>query len=153
MQNGAFINALIDAHCAGMPDCRGEGKKRKVSGKRTFGSRTGLSETADARVGDQAMMGEVGEETKHEELEEQMTAATEMVEEVVRRMLHQGKIHPQIIVLAVARVAGGVTAAAALAGGEDVEKMLSDVTEVVHQAGRAYYDGLRAEMMPVAGNA
>ncbi len=99
------------------------------------------------------MASETGEEAEQQELEVQMQTATEMVEGLIHRMLHAGEIHPQLIVLAVARVAGGLTAAAALAGGEDVEKMLSDVSEVVHQAGRAYHDALQAEMMPVAGNA
>ena len=99
------------------------------------------------------MMGETGEEAEQQELEEQMQAATEMVKGVIHRMLSAGEIHPQLIVLAVARAAGGLTAAAALAGNQDLEQMLGDVADVVHQAGRAYHDALRAEMMPVAGNA
>ena len=99
------------------------------------------------------MTTDTGEEAEQQELEEQMQAATEMVEGVIHQMLSAGEIHPQLIVLAVARAAGGITAAAALAGGEDVEKMLGDVTEHVRQAGHAYYDALRAELMPVAGNA
>ena len=99
------------------------------------------------------MTSDTSEDVEQQELEEQMQAATEMVEGIIHRMLSAGEIHPQLIVLAVARAAGGITAAAALAGGEDVEKMLGDVADVVHQAGRAYHDALRAEMMPVAGNA
>ena len=99
------------------------------------------------------MANETGEDTEQRELEAQMQAATEMVERVIQRMLREGEIHPQLIMLAVARVAGGITAAAALAGGEDIEKMLGDVTEHVRQAGHAVHDALRAELMPVAGNA
>ena len=104
-------------------------------------------------VGDRAVTSKIGEEAEQRELEAQMQAATEMVERVIQRMLHEGEIHPQLIVLAVARVAGGITAAAALASGEDIDKMLGDVTEHVRQAGHAYHEALRAEMMPVAGNA
>ena len=99
------------------------------------------------------MTSDTGEDAEQQELEAQMQAATEMVEGVIHRMLSAGEIHPQLIVFAVARVAGGITAAVALAGSEDLEKMLGDVADVVHQAGRAYHDVLRAEMMPVAGNA
>ena len=99
------------------------------------------------------MTSETGENAEQQELEAQMQAATEMVEGVIHRMLHAGEIHPQLIVLAVARAAGGLTAAAALAGNQDVEQMLGDVADVMHQAGRTYHDALRDEMMPVAGNA
>ena len=41
----------------------------------------------------------------------------------------------------------------AAASGHDLEEVLRDSTAIVHQASRAYHDALRAEMMPVAGNA
>ena len=44
-------------------------------------------------------------------------------------------------------------AAAVCASNQNVEVMRHDVTEVMQQTGRAYHDALRAELMPVAGNA
>ena len=58
-------------------------------------------------------------------------------------MLREGEIHPQLIVLAVARVAGG----------HDMEEVLRDSTVIVHQACSNYYEAVQAEAMLVAENA
>jgi hypothetical protein len=50
------------------------------------------------------------------------------------RLVRDGKVHPQLILLALARVTGEVGAGAALAGGQDPET-------------------LQAEALPTAGNA
>ena len=97
--------------------------------------------------------GKISEEAERQEFEEQMEAATERMQETVRRMLREGEIHPQIVVLAAARVAGELMGALAAAGGHDLEEVLRDSTAIVHQACRNYYDAVQAEMMPVAGNA
>jgi hypothetical protein len=60
-------------------------------------------------------MGE-GEGTKAQgpDLEEQMQTATDAIRAAVLRLLREGEVHPQVIVLAVARVAGELGASAAL---------------------------------------
>jgi hypothetical protein len=97
----------------------------------------------------------VGNEPDQEQLEEQMQAATDAIRAAVLRLLRDGEVHPQLVVLAVARVAGELGASAALAGGQDVEKLLGELADVVQQAGQEHHEMLQAEMetLPVAGNA
>jgi hypothetical protein len=52
-----------------------------------------------------------------QELEAQMETAVDAIRETVLRLLREGEVHPQIIVMAAARVAGELGAAAALARG------------------------------------
>jgi hypothetical protein len=95
------------------------------------------------------------EEPEQEELEAQMEAATETIRAAVLRLLREGEVHPQIIVMAAARVAGGLGAAAALASGQDLEGLLDDLAKALRQAGREHHETLRAELeaLPVAGSA
>jgi hypothetical protein len=81
-----------------------------------------------------------------------MRAATEALRETVLRLLRVGEVHPQLIVLAMARVAGEL-AAAALAGDEALEPRLGELAEVVRHAGQEHHRTLQAEMLPVAGSA
>ncbi len=87
------------------------------------------------------------------DLEAQMHLAMEGVQKAVLRLLQDGEVHPQLVVLAVARVAGELGAGIGLAGDMDLERILADVTEVVRKAGRAHHELLQAEKLPVAGNA
>ncbi len=102
------------------------------------------------------MASETGEEVEQREFAEQMEAATQMVQETVGRMLHDGDIHPHVVVLAVARVAGELMGALAVASGHDLEEVLHETTPIVHQAARNHHEAMQAitaELMPVAGNA
>src|SRR5947209_17436398 len=56
--------------------------------------------------------------------------------------------HLQLVVLAVARVAGELGAGIAQAGGMDLGTILADVTEAVRKAGRTHHELLRAEELP-----
>jgi hypothetical protein len=87
------------------------------------------------------------------DLEAQMGAATEAIRETVLRLLRVGEVHPQLIVLAMARVTGELAASAALAGGEELEPLLGELAEVVRHAGREHHQTLQAEMLPVDGSA
>src|SRR3954466_3149198 len=87
----------------------------------------------------------IGDETGVRDLEAQMDLAMEGVRKVVLRLLQDGEVHPQLVVLAVARVAGELGAGIAQAGDMDVETILADVTEVVQKAGRTHHELLRAE--------
>ena len=86
-------------------------------------------------------------------LEAQMHLAMEGVRKAVLRLLQDGEAHPQLVVLAVARVVGELGAGIAQAGDMDLETILVDVTEVVRKAGRSHHELLQAEALPVAGNA
>ena len=94
-------------------------------------------------------------EPEQEELEAQMETAVDAIREAVLRLLREGEVHPQIVVMAATRVAGGLGAAAALASGQDTEGLLDDLAEALRQAGRDHHETLRAELeaLPVAGNA
>jgi hypothetical protein len=61
------------------------------------------------------------EEPDQEQLEAQMKAAVDAIREAVLRLLREGEVHPHIVVMAAARVAGELGAPAALAGGQDIE--------------------------------
>src|SRR4051794_39957617 len=76
--------------------------------------------------------------------EAQMETATEVIREAVLRLLEEGKIDPQYIVLAAAGVTGELGADVAQAGGMGAEELLDDLAELVRLAGRE---------PPVAGSA
>jgi hypothetical protein len=95
----------------------------------------------------------IDDETEGRDLEAQMHLAMEGVRKAALRLLQDGDVHPQLVVSAVARVAGELDAGIAQAGDMDVETILADVTEAVRKAGRAHHELLRAEALPVAGNA
>ena len=95
------------------------------------------------------------EEPEQQELEAQMETAVDAIREAVLRLLREGEVHPQIVVMATTRVAGGLGAAAALASGQDIEGLLDDLAEALRQAGREHHEMLQAQLeaMPVAGSA
>jgi hypothetical protein len=95
------------------------------------------------------------EEPDQEQLEDQMEIAVDTIREAVLLLLREGEVHPQIIVMAAARVAGGLGAGAALASGQDLEGLLDDLAEALRQAGREHLETLQAELeaLPVAGSA
>ena len=61
------------------------------------------------------------EEAERPDLERQMEVASDAIRAAVLRLLKEGEALPRVIVFAVARVAGELGAATALAGGEDAE--------------------------------
>ena len=95
-----------------------------------------------------------GEETaEQEELEAQFRTATEELQRTVMRLFQDSDIHPHVMVLALARVTGEVGAGTALASEQDPEELLGELAEAVRQAGLEFHEMLRAEAMPIAGNA
>ena len=93
------------------------------------------------------------EQDDTQELGEQLETATDAIRAAVVRLLQEGEVHPQLIVMAVARVAGELGASAALAGGEDHEALLGELAEVVREAGREHLEALRMIELPAAGSA
>ena len=65
-----------------------------------------------------------------------------------RRLLQDGEVHPQLVVLAAARFAGELGADVARIGDVDLETVLGDLADLVHEAGRAH-----AEELPTVGSA
>ena len=94
-----------------------------------------------------------GDEPEQEELEAQMEAATEAICAALLRLLQEGQVHPQLLALAVTRVAGELGASAALASGQGVEELLGELAAVLQQAGRDQHEMLQALALPVAGSA
>jgi hypothetical protein len=88
-----------------------------------------------------------------DELDAQLQTAMEGFRLTVVRLLRGGDVHPQLILVALAKVTGEVGAADALSSGEDVEELLGALAETMRQAGREFQEMLRAEAMPTAGNA
>src|SRR3954469_25087404 len=91
-----------------------------------------------------------------DEAQEQLRVAAEAIRAAVLRLLQQGDVHPQLLAMAVAGVAGELGSGMALAAGEDAEAVLGDLAEVVREAGRRHGEMLRevaVEMPAVAGNA
>jgi len=78
----------------------------------------------------------------------QMEVATEAIREAVLRLLQEGEVDPQYVVLAAAGVTGELGADIARLGDVDLETVLGDLADLVREAGRAH-----AEDLPVAGSA
>ena len=93
------------------------------------------------------------DEPEQPELEAQMETATAAIRAAILRLLQEGAVHPQLVILAVTQIAGELGASAALASGQEVEKLLGELAEVLQQAGRDHHEMLQAELLPVAGNA
>jgi hypothetical protein len=73
---------------------------------------------------------------EQQKLEAQMEIATDAIRAAVFRLLREGEVHPQLIVLAAAHVAGELAASAALAAGQDAEELLGDVAAFLPAARR-----------------
>ena len=93
------------------------------------------------------------EKAEAQDLGQQLRTQTEALREAVLRLLRAGEVHPQLIVLAAAQLTGELAASAALAGGKDLEELLGELVEVVRQSSWEHHQTLRAEVLPVAGNA
>ena len=76
--------------------------------------------------------------------EAQMEAAAEAIREAVLRLLQEGEVDPQYVVLAAAGVTGELGADIAQAGGMGAEELLDDLADLVRLAG---------EELPAAGSA
>ena len=70
------------------------------------------------------------------ELQEQMEIAVTAIRTAALKLLEAGRVHPHVLVLDTARVAGELGTGAALAGGMSVEAMLDDLAKVARDAGQ-----------------
>ena len=72
----------------------------------------------------------------------QMEVATEAIREAVLRLLQEGEVDPQFVVLAAAGVTGELGADIARIGDVDLETVLGDLADLVREAGRAHAEDL-----------
>jgi hypothetical protein len=93
------------------------------------------------------------ETTEREKLRRQLQAASEAFQGAAGRLLREGEMAPQLIVLAAAQVVGELGAAMALAEGLDIETTFSELADLMRQTGREFHEMLQAEALPTAGNA
>jgi hypothetical protein len=96
---------------------------------------------------------EADQESEGRNLGRQVTEAADAIRAAVLRLLKEGEVHPRVVVLASARVAGELGAAAALAGGEDAGEVLDGLAEALREAGLEHHEALRAMTLPTAGSA
>jgi hypothetical protein len=89
-----------------------------------------------------------GDKPEQKELERQMDVATDAL-----RLLQEGEVDPQLVILAAARITGELGASAALADGMDPEAILGDLADFVRKAGREWHDAFGLKAIPAAGNA
>ena len=99
------------------------------------------------------MAGEGAGEAEEQELAAQAEAAADAIRAAALRLLKEGEVHPRLLVLAAARVAGELGAATALAEGEAAEEVLGVLAEALREAGLEHAEMLRAVTLPPAGNA
>jgi hypothetical protein len=86
------------------------------------------------------------------DLEQQLHTARPAIRAAVLRLLQAGEVDPPIIALAVAGVAGELGASLALAGEDDLERVLGDLADVVRQVGREHREMLEVAVAPAAGS-
>src|SRR3954447_26487254 len=93
------------------------------------------------------------EKAAQERLAAQLQAASKAFQGTAGRLLREGEMAPQLIVLAAAQVVGELGAAMALAEGLDIETTLGELADLMRQTGRDFHEMLQAEALPTAGNA
>jgi hypothetical protein len=93
------------------------------------------------------------QQDNEQELGRQLHEAMEAFRETAVRLLRAGEIHPQVIVMAAAQAAGEMGAGLAVAGGNDLERVLGELAVVVQQAGRDHGTALAVAVTPAAGSA
>ena len=94
-----------------------------------------------------------GEGSEERDAEDQVRVALEAMQGTTLRLLREGETHPQLMAVAAAMAAGQLAAATALAGGQDLEEALRTLAAIMVRSGREHHEMLRAETLPVAGNA
>jgi hypothetical protein len=87
-----------------------------------------------------------------QDLQRQRQVAVEAFRETAVRLLRAGETHPQLIVMAAAQAAGEMGAGLAVAGGDDLETVLADLTAILRHAGREHGEALEVAVAPVAGS-
>jgi hypothetical protein len=87
------------------------------------------------------------------DLEQQMQVAMDAFQETAVCLLRTGEVHPQVIVTAAAQAAGELGAGLAVAGGENIGRVLAELAAILQQAGQDHGMALAVAMAPAAGSA
>jgi hypothetical protein len=93
------------------------------------------------------------ERNDEQELGRQLQKATEAFQETAVRLLRAGETHPQVIVMAAAQAAGEMGASLAVAGRDDLERVLGELAAILRHAGREHGETLAVALAPAAGSA
>jgi hypothetical protein len=93
------------------------------------------------------------QQNEERDLEQQMQAAIEAFRETAVRLLRESEVHPQVIVVAAAQAAGELGAGLAVAGGDDLERVLGELAAIMRHAGREHGEALAVAVAPAAGSA
>jgi hypothetical protein len=88
-----------------------------------------------------------------QELGRQLHEAMEAFREAAVQLLRAGEIHPQLIVMAAAQAAGEMGAGLAVAGGDDLERVLGELATILRHVGREHGEALAVALAPAAGSA
>ena len=88
-----------------------------------------------------------------QEADEQIEAATNAIRATLLRLLREGEVHPQVIILALATTLGEFAAGVALATREDVGPMTDDLAALVREVVCEHHETLRMIELPAVGNA
>src|SRR3954454_23325242 len=81
-----------------------------------------------------------------EELEAQAEATLDLIRATVVRLLLDGGVRPQLVALAVARVAGELGASVAVADGLELERVLGELADFMRKAGREHHGLVQQEV-------
>ena len=81
-------------------------------------------------------------------LDAQAEAALDVLRAAVVRLLHDGGVGPQLVALAVARVAGELGASIAVADGIALERVLDELADFTRRTGREHHALVRPEGSP-----
>jgi hypothetical protein len=100
-----------------------------------------------------AKAGMADEQNDEQNLGQQLQTAAEAFRETAVRLLRAGEVHPQVIVMAAAQAAGEMGAGLAVAGGDDLERVLGELAAILRQTGREHGEALAVALAPAAGSA
>jgi hypothetical protein len=90
----------------------------------------------------------MSEEAEAQALEAQAEAVLDTVRATVIRLLLDGGVRPQLVALGVARVAGELGASIAVADGLEFDRVLDELADFTHRAGREHHELVRLEDVP-----
>ena len=88
-----------------------------------------------------------------DEVKAQLQIAVQGLGFAVVRLLRDGRVHPHLVLSALAKVTGEVGAGSAMASGEGLEELLDALAETMRQAGREFHAMLKAGPLPPPGHA
>ena len=93
------------------------------------------------------------EQDDEQALGRQLHEAMEAFRKTAVRLLRAGVVYPHLIVIAAAQAAGEMGAGLAVAGGDDLERVLGELAAILRQTGREHGEALAVAVTPASGSA